>query len=176
VVRIFALAATLALALSSPALGGGWAVTTLDNVPDRFEAGQSYSIGYTIRQHGVTPVAVDRTEIQITHNESGKRLSFRGVADGPIGHYLATLTIPASGSWTWEVTQGPFAPHALGTLTVSLAATAAAPAAIVAVPAPAAQAPAGPNGLLLGGLLVALAGAAVLIGGQLAAVRRPTHT
>ena len=73
------------------------------------------------------------------------------------------------------MTQGPFAPHALGTLTVGLAAVAAAPAAIVAVPAPAAQSPAGPNGLLLGGILIALAGAAVLIGGQLAAVRRPAH-
>lgn len=173
--RILAATAALALALATPALGGGWAVTTLDNVPDPFDAGQTYAIGYTIRQHGVTPVSVDRTEIQVTQSESGKRLAFPGVSDGPVGHYLAKVTIPAAGSWTWEVTQGPFAPQPLGTLAVSMPATAAAPAAVATVPAPAAPLPAGPNGLLLGGLLIALAGAAVLFGGQLASARRPVR-
>lgn len=170
--RILAATAALVLALATPAVGGGWAVTTLDNVPDPFDAGHTYAIGYTIRQHGVTPISVDRTEIQATHSESGKRLAFPGVADGPVGHYLAQVTVPAAGSWTWEVTQGPFAPQPLGTLSVGMPATAAAPAAVTGPQAPATQAPTGPNGLLLGGLLVALAGAAVLFGGQLASARR----
>ena len=176
--RTLVLAAMFALALSSPALGGGWAVTTLDSVPDGFEAGQTYSIGYTIRQHGVTPVSVDRTEIRVTHSDSGKRLSFRGVPEGPVGHYVAKVTIPAAGTWTWDVTQGPFEAHPLGKITVSMpgtAAVAATPAAVaapqavtIAKTAPAAPEAAGPNALLVAGLLLALAGAAVLFGGRIA--------
>lgn len=183
--RTLVLAAMFALALSSPALAGGWAVTTLDSVPDAFDAGQTYSIGYTIRQHGVTPVSVDRTEIRVTHSDSGKRLSFRGVPEGPVGHYVAKVTIPAAGTWTWDVTQGPFEAQPLGTITVSVpgsaalaappAAVAAPPAAVAAPPAvtivqtvPAAPAATGPNALLIAGLLIALAGAAVLFGSSLA--------
>lgn len=174
-VRIFALTAVLALALSSPAFAGGWAVTTLDSIPDRFDAGQTYSIGYTIRQHGVTPITVDRTEIRITHGDSGKSLAFPGAPEGPVGHYVAKLTIPAAGSWTWEVTQGPFAAQPLGTLTVPISGPAAAPPAAATVQAPASQGATGPNGLLLGGLLIAIAGAAVLFGGQVVVARRPAR-
>ena len=177
--RTLVLAAMLMLALPSAALAGGWAVTTLDSVPDGFEAGQTYAIGYTIRQHGVTPVSVDRTEIRVTHSESGKRLSYRGVPEGPVGHYVAKVTIPAAGTWTWDVTQGPFEAQPLGTLSVTMPGTAAvqAPPAVTAAQTSLAAAPAaaprtpastGPNGLLLGGLLLALAGAAVLFGGSLA--------
>ena len=179
-VRILALAAALTLALAAPALGGGWAVTTLDNVPDRFDPGQTYAIGYTIRQHGVTPVSVDRTEIRITHGESGKRLAFAGTPQGAVGHYVAQVTFPAAGSWSWDVTQGPFAPQDLGTLAVGTTAAGAPASADAApvVPAPVSATTAasgGPNGLLLSGLLIALAGAAVLFGGQLASARRPAR-
>ena len=84
--RILAATAALALALATPALGGGWAVTTLDNDPDPDDAGRTYSIGYTIRQHGVTPISVDRTEIQVTHSESrrkGKRAKNIDVSESP---------------------------------------------------------------------------------------------
>ena len=179
-IRTFVLAAMLTLALGSPALAGGWAVTTLDSVPDRFDAGETYSIGYTIRQHGVTPVSVDRTEIRVTHSESGKRLVFRGVPEGPTGHYVAKVTIPAAGTWSWDVTQGPFEAQPLGTLVVSMPGTAAVPVAPAAttaqsLPARPVTPATGPNGLLLGGLLLALAGAAVLFGGRLATARRPAN-
>jgi hypothetical protein len=181
------ISAVLMLALATPAAAGGWAVTTLDALPDRFVAGETYAIGYTIRQHGATPISVDRTEIRITQVASGKRIAFAGAPDGPVGHYVARVTVPAAGEWSWDVTQGPFEPQALGTLTVlmpSAAAAPSAPAAPAAPAAPTAGAPAvvpattsaptpGPNGLLLSGLLIALAGAAVLFGGHLASARRP---
>jgi len=51
------LAAVLALSLgvfAFPAFAGGWAVTTFDDMPGQFVAGQEFKLGYTIRQHGVT--------------------------------------------------------------------------------------------------------------------------
>ena len=53
------LTAVLALSLgilASPVLAGGWAVTTMDDVPDQFVSGKDYVLGYTIRQHGQTPI------------------------------------------------------------------------------------------------------------------------
>jgi hypothetical protein len=126
------LAALALLALSVPALAGGWAVTTFDSLPDTFYAGQNYTLGYTIRQHGVTPISVDKTEIVALH--SAKALSFPGKADGPVGHYVASVYFPADGAWTWQVTQGPFAPMDIGSISVLPALASSVSAATPAAP------------------------------------------
>ena len=179
-VRLFALtAALLVVALAAPAAAGGWAVTTLDAVPGRFEAGTAYDIGYTIRQHGVTPVDLESTGIRITSAASGKQITFDGRRDGAVGHYVARVSFPAAGGWKWEALQDWFGPHPLGELEVAAAGAGSAPDARAAA-APVADvrgtagsgAPArepAPNALLIAGLLLALAGAAVLFGGRIAA-------
>ncbi|HEY6203837.1 MAG TPA: hypothetical protein VI056_12450 [Candidatus Limnocylindria bacterium] len=118
------LAAVLALSLgvfASPAIAGGWAVTTFDEMPGQFVAGQEFKLGYTIRQHGVTAINVDKTEI-LAVATSGRTLSFPGTSQGDIGHYVASVYFPAGGTYTWQVTQGAFAPQDLGTLSVVAAA------------------------------------------------------
>jgi hypothetical protein len=107
----------LTLALAGPAIAGGWAVTTFDGLPGEFVAGTSYTLGYTIRQHGVTPINVEHTQI-VAVGKSGKTLSFAGARDGAVGHYVATLNFPADGTYAWQVTQTPFGPQELGTLVV----------------------------------------------------------
>ncbi|MGH2492410.1 MAG: hypothetical protein ACRDF9_12970 [Candidatus Limnocylindria bacterium] len=114
------LAAVLALSLAafaSPVLAGGWAVTTFDDLPGEFVSGKEYLLGYTIRQHGQTPINVDKTEILAVAN-SGRTLSFPGKSEGAVGHYIATVFFPASGTYTWQVTQGGFAAQDLGTITI----------------------------------------------------------
>ena len=121
------------LALSAgTAFGGGWAVTTLDQLPPEFHAGAPYALGYTIRQHGQTPIRVDDTRVQITAN--GTTTSFAGEADGALGHYVATVTFPAAGSYRWQITQGPFAPQELGDVTVLAAGAEAASTTTPAAP------------------------------------------
>ena len=118
------LAAVLALSLgvfAFPAFAGGWAVTTFDDMPGQFVAGQEFKLGYTIRQHGVTAINVDKTEI-LALATSGRTLSFPGTSQGDIGHYVATVYFPAGGTYTWRVTQGMFEAQDLGTLTVLAAA------------------------------------------------------
>lgn len=122
------LIAVLALSLgvfASPALAGGWAVTSFDDLPGEFVTGKEYLLGYTIRQHGQTPVNVDKTEI-LAVASSGRTLAFPGKADGATGHYVAAVFFPASGTYTWKVTQGIFEAQDLGTLTVLAAAGATA--------------------------------------------------
>jgi hypothetical protein len=103
--------------LATTAIAGGWAVTTFDDLPGQFVSGKEYLLGYTIRQHGETPVNVDKTEI-LAVASSGRSLSFPGKSQGSIGHYVASVYFPAGGTYTWQVTQGPFAPQDLGSLTV----------------------------------------------------------
>ena len=121
VLAVFAL--TLG-ALATPALAGGWAVTTFDDMPGQFVSGKEYALGYTIRQHGATPVNVSKTEI-VAASVSGRTLSFPGRSDGAVGHYVATVFFPAGGTYTWHVTQGDFAPQDLGRITILAAAGAA---------------------------------------------------
>lgn len=179
---VTALSATaLSLLFAAPALAGGWAVTTLDQLPPDIRAAQEYAIGYTIRQHGVTPVEVEKmggtTEIQITAPDGAKTLRYKGAPEGATGHYVATVNFPYQGTWTWKVTQGPFQPQELGAVYVLAPVGAEAPAQPVAVAAAVpASAPQGPNGLLVTALLLASAGAAILFGSRLAvfADRRAT--
>ncbi len=122
--RLTLVLATLALALgafATPALAGGWAVTTFDDMPGEFVSGKEYALGYTIRQHGATPISVDKTEI-VAVAVSGRTLSFPGKSEGATGHYVATVFFPAGGTYTWHVTQGDFAAQDLGKLSVLAAA------------------------------------------------------
>lgn len=151
-------ATLMLLAMSATAWAGGWATTTLDSTPGELEAGTTYEIGYTILQHGRHPVSVDHTEIRLHGPWKGEVHVFAGAPDGPEGHYVAEVTVPDTGAYRWEVTQGFFPTHDLGTLVVGEA----------RVPE---------SGALLGVLQVTmpfatLMGAAYL-GFQLLALRRP---
>jgi hypothetical protein len=112
------LAAVTALWLSSAALAGGFAVTTLDPLPDAFHAGQTYRIGYLIRQHGVSPFTQAQPRIRISKGH-GEQLSFAGFPEGAPGHYVSEVNFPSDGPWTWLVDQNPFPiPQELGAISV----------------------------------------------------------
>lgn len=128
---LLALLASVALVL--PATAGGFAVTTFDQLPTGFRADETYRLGYTIRQHGVTPVPRLTTRIIAQQAVSGATEIFSGTAEGAPGHYVAEVRLPTDGVWVWRVEQGPFAPQQLGTLTVL-------PSADVAVREPASSA------------------------------------
>ncbi len=183
--RVLTATLLLTLALGGTALAGGWAVTTLDTLPAEIHAGQTYAIGWTIRQHGQTPVNVaslgGTTEIVATAPKGSTTVSFPGKQDGPTGHYVGNVTFPTDGAWTWKVTQGPFEAQSLGSIVVLAAgatganAKGAAPVATVApvqaAARPASQ-PSGANAWLLIALLLASSGAAVLFGSRLATLTR----
>jgi hypothetical protein len=108
----------LALVWTPSVFAGGWAVTTLDPLPNELRAGETYAIGYMIRQHGQTPFTSAQTAIEIRSSGSQVPQRFRAVADGAPGHYIAQVTFPTAGEWQWDVDQTPFAPQALGTITI----------------------------------------------------------
>ncbi|MFZ5920439.1 MAG: c-type cytochrome [Chloroflexota bacterium] len=96
------LALGLALVLATPVFAGGWAVITLDELPTGVVAGEPLSIGFTVRQHGKTPLPgldptitawIDKSESFVVHAEES----------GEPGHYTATLTFPTEGVWAWSI-------------------------------------------------------------------------
>jgi len=148
------LTALIAHGLGTPVAAGGWAVTTFDQLPAEFIAGQTYHLGYTIRQHGMTPLRVDRTEV-IAVPSTGPQLSFPGRPDGTLGHYAVDLVLGA-GTYAWRVTQEPFMAQELGPLIVG-------GSAVLPVPGPALATPAAPEvpGAGVKPLVAALAAATV---------------
>ena len=89
------------LFLDTPALAGGWAVITLDELPEMIVAGQPLEIGFTVRQHGVTPM--DGLAPIVTARQPGASASEQAKAQGETGHYVATLNFPRAGEWEWSI-------------------------------------------------------------------------
>jgi hypothetical protein len=83
---------------------GGWAVVTVDNLPEYVVAGQPLSLSFVVRQHGITLLSGLRPRIVAT---SGKlETSVDAHAAKEAGHYGGTLTLPRDGEWTVTVFSG----------------------------------------------------------------------
>lgn len=107
--------ATTGVPGAGAAAAGGWATTTLDGAPDA-RPGETQEVGFTILQHGRTPVAVDDVAVIVRDEEHDQE--WPAVAEGKVGHYVAEVTFPAEGDYTWAVRQGWFGDYELGPLQV----------------------------------------------------------
>jgi hypothetical protein len=91
-------------------------VTTLDDVPVA-TSGEAVAVGFTIRQHGATPVDLDEgVAIEIT-GADGTVQVFPAINDRT-GHYVASVVFPTAGEYSWAVQQGWFGEQDLGSLPV----------------------------------------------------------
>ena len=116
------LSVALLVVVAPAAWAGGWAVSTLDPMSAPV-AGVPTDIGFTIRQHGVTPVDVNDVAIVVTA-PSGETAVFPANGDGVEGHYVASVTFE-EGQSTWQIRQGFFEPQDLGAITVAAGASSA---------------------------------------------------
>lgn len=96
----------LALLLSTifaiPAFAGGWAVITLDVLPSGVVAGEPLTIGFTVLQHGKTPMTgLSPTIVASLYKD--EELIVTAKPEGKPGHYTATLTFPREGDWQWSI-------------------------------------------------------------------------
>jgi hypothetical protein len=155
----------LALGLAGGASAGGWSVVVLDSesaligVDRPIDAGAPFTIGFTVLQHGKTPVSGLSPKITLTSAALTESATFFAAAEGGPGHYVATITLPEAGTWTWQIDAfGPVA--TMAPLTVA----APAPAAPPAEPAPA---------LALWATLVMAALALLALGFRLVRARQP---
>src|SRR5262245_26765557 len=91
----------LTLAFAIPVFAGGWAVITLDKLPTGVVAGDPLTVGFTVRQHGRTPLPGLAPTITAALNK--EQFVVNAVADGEPGHYAATFTFPKEGEWQWSI-------------------------------------------------------------------------
>lgn len=110
--------AALVGAFASTALAGGFAVATIENLPEKFEAGTTYSLDYTIRAHGETPV--DSGASFVTLRNGSESLRFDAINHGN-GTYAVEVTVPTEGAWDWEVVSEGWGSQPLGTIEVAAA-------------------------------------------------------
>jgi hypothetical protein len=120
--RILVVVGALLAAIVLPAAAaraGGWAVTALDPLPQRLQAGRTYTIGYWVLQHGSHPYEGDlgTTGLKLV-DDRGQTVSFKGVALREPAHFAAAIAIPHAGTWRLYGQQGIFDDYQIGTLAV----------------------------------------------------------
>ena len=82
---------------------GGWAVVTVDALPDYVEAGKPVTLTYIVRQHGVEPLDELRGSIEAI---SGRSAAKGAVVPAGRGRYSASLTLPNAGDWSITIRSG----------------------------------------------------------------------
>lgn len=100
---VAALAALLLVA--GTALGGGWATITADEAVagDQPRAGEADEFGFTVLQHGVTPAGFVQATLVVEDISTGKTIRVAAVPQGAEGHFVAKVTFPDAGYWSWRV-------------------------------------------------------------------------
>jgi len=116
---VVAAAFTILIGVGAAAGAGGWAVGSLDAVPEP-AAGETVEVGFTILQHGVTPADLtDDVGIEVV-GADGTLSYFAAEPDGAVGHYSASVTMPSTpGEYDWNIRMGWFGPQELGSLSIS---------------------------------------------------------
>ncbi len=109
-----------AIGVAAPATAGGWAVVSLDPMVAAPQPGQPFEVGFMIRQHGRTPIADPNAAILVT-DATGHETRFPARPDGAVGHHVATVTLPAAGTYHWSVE------HVFGTQDVGMVTVGAPP-------------------------------------------------
>lgn len=104
-----------------PALAGGWTVVTVDELPQQLRAGESTTLGFTVRQHGVDPINLENVVLTAQQGKIGERLTFMAQQEGAKGHYVVEVLLPSAGAWNWEIQPDWFPAVQLEPITVTVA-------------------------------------------------------
>lgn len=82
---------------------GGWAVITVDDLPDSAVAGQPLDLAFKVRQHGMGIMTDLRPVVEARSGRERVRADARA---GRNGLYEAALTLPESGEWSITIHSG----------------------------------------------------------------------
>lgn len=100
---IVALPAVL-LATGFARYAGGWAVVSVQDLPDYAVAGQPLTLTYTVRQHGDN--LLNDLRGSVAARSKGAIVEVPAKATGQPGTYSATLTLPNAGDWSVTIESG----------------------------------------------------------------------
>ena len=95
-------------ALALPGLmshAGGWAVITVDNLPEYAVAGKPLEFSYVVRQHGQTPLDKLRGAVE-ARLDGQPTITVPALAVAKPGGYGAKIVLPKPGEWTVTIRSG----------------------------------------------------------------------
>jgi mono/diheme cytochrome c family protein len=79
---------------------GGWAVVSVDDLPEYLVAGKPVAVSFVVRQHGVT--LLDRLKPTITLRSGATEMTIPATWTER-GRYSAMITAPRAGDWTIKI-------------------------------------------------------------------------
>jgi cytochrome c2 len=88
------------LVLATTVYAGGWAATTLDELPRAVRAGEPITVGFVVRQHAIHPMSGLGPVVTATSGQHHLQVE---ATEDRAAHYAARLTFPAAGTWKWGI-------------------------------------------------------------------------
>ena len=101
----FVIPALLPFLTITGALAGGWAIITVDDLPEYAVSGRPVSLTFTVRQHGMTPLVGLMPSVRASA-AGHPDLRSPAAPTGKSGEYSATLTFRQAGAWTIRIDSG----------------------------------------------------------------------
>lgn len=95
----------LLFAIATVAYAGGWAVITVEDLPDYAVTGKPISLTFAVRQHGHTLLDGLKPTVRATASR-GLEVNASATSGANKGEYSALLTLPQPGEWTITITSG----------------------------------------------------------------------
>lgn len=83
---------------------GGWAVVSVQELPEYAVAGSPVTLTYTVRQHGEE--LLGGLQGSVTGHAGSAKVHADAKGAGRNGYYAATLTLPNAGDWTLTIESG----------------------------------------------------------------------
>lgn len=98
-------ALAILLLAAGTVLGGGWATITADQgaAGDQPRAGETDEFGFTVLQHGQTPAGWVNATLIVENIATAKTIRVAATPQGADGHFVAAVTFPEAGYWSWRV-------------------------------------------------------------------------
>ena len=85
---------------------GGWAVVTIDDLPDYAVAGQPVKLSFVVRQHGMTPLLGLHPVVEARSGSTNISVKALAVPDSGLPRYAAILDLSHPGEWTVTIHSG----------------------------------------------------------------------
>jgi hypothetical protein len=98
-----ALVAGVPLVLAAASFGG-WAVITVEDLPDHVVVGKPLALEFLVRQHGVT--LLEGLHPRVEARSGDQFVNVAAEAGKTSGRYLAALSLPSAGDWTVTINSG----------------------------------------------------------------------
>ena len=107
---------------------GGWAVVTVEDLPDHAVVGTPLPLEFLVRQHGITLLEGLHPRIEARLGE--QLVSAAAVAGKDPGRYAGTVSLPTPGDWTITIHSG-FGPSRVTLMPIEVVAAGAKPSRVV---------------------------------------------